>query len=54
MNSKRLMRNSAEKDVVRWCHLTHQFIAVNPKKSCDGVSAFFPKRFINCSIIIKR
>ena len=22
------MRNCAEKDAIKWCHLTHQFIAV--------------------------
>ena len=45
-------RNSAEKYAVRCCHFTHQFIvggklnprqfiAVNPKESCVGVTMFF-------------
>ena len=50
------MRNRAENDAVRWCHLTHQFIAggevdphqfiaVNPKLELRGVPIFVSKRF---------
>ena len=51
------MRNRAEKDAIRWCHLTHQFIAVasvhsrEPKTRVAEVYPYFvSKRFINHSI----
>ena len=54
------MRNRAEKDAVRWCHLTHQFIAgasVHSREPIARVAEVYPyfvsKRFINHSIIIK-
>ena len=54
------MRNRAEKDAVRWCHLTHQVIAgasVHSREPKVRVAEVYPyfvsKRFINHSIIIK-
>ena len=54
-----LMRNRAAKDAVRWCHLTHQVIAGASVHSREHktslvrcIPTFFPKRFINHSIII--
>ena len=54
------MRNRAEKDAVRWCHLTHQVIAgasVHSREPKARVAQVYPyfvsKRFINHSIIIK-
>ena len=51
------MTNCAEKDAVRWCHLTHQFIAgasVHSREPSRGVYPYFvSKRFINHSILTK-
>ena len=58
------MRNRAERDAIRWRHLTHQFIpgggghqfiALNTKLELRRVSVptFFSKTFINHSIIVK-
>ena len=54
------MSNRAEKDAVRWCHLTHQVNAGasvysrEPKARVAEVCPHFvSKRFINRSIMIK-
>ena len=54
------MRNRAEKDAVRWCHLIHQFIAgasVHSREAKTRVAEvsryFVSKRFINHGVIIK-
>ena len=45
------MRNRAEKDAVRWCHLTHQVIA--GASVAEVYPYFVSKRFINHIIINK-
>ena len=54
------MRNRAEKDAVRWCHLTHQVIAgasVHSREPKTTVAEVYPyfvsKRFINHIVINK-
>ena len=52
------MSNRAEKDAVRWCHLTHQVFAGasvhsrEHKTSLVRCTDIFSKRLINHSIII--
>ena len=53
-----IMRNREEKDAVRWCHLTHQFIAGasvhsrEPKTRVAELYRYFvSKRFINHRVI---
>ena len=53
------MRNRAETDAVRWCHLTHQFIAGaslhshERKTRVADVYRHFFEEIYKCSIIIK-
>ena len=61
MNPLGPTRNRAGKDVVRWCHLTQQFIAAGAyvhsretkTRAAEVYRYFVSKRFMNPSIIIK-